>query len=88
MHPAYRIGDIAYLGEESINDPDTNVGNDCVCELEDGRKVLRLLMPSGLKDHYNLEAYNAQPMTSVRVVSARPVIGIRRRIERDGSSTG
>lgn len=79
MVPAYRKGDVIYVKDEVISPPDLS-GEDCICLLEDGRRMLRRLMPGDQSGSFNLEAYSAQPMRSVALVGVQPIVGLRRRV--------
>jgi transcriptional regulator with XRE-family HTH domain len=75
MAPVFRPGQIVLTPVAAVEDPARQLGRDVLAELEDGRILLRRLMPSADPGRFDLAAYNAPHLSMVAVRSARPIVG-------------
>jgi transcriptional regulator with XRE-family HTH domain len=75
MAPVFRPGQIVLTLAAAVQAPARQLGRDVLAELEDGRVLLRRLMPSADAARFDLAAYNAPHLPMVALRSARPVIG-------------
>ena len=71
MLPVYRDGDIIYYDKHE--NPADLIGRDVVVELEDGRCMLKQLMPGPTSGHYTLLSHNADPIVDVALCWAARV---------------
>lgn len=71
MLPVYRDGDLIYYDDHQP--PEQLIGRDVVVELEDGRHLVKQLMPSPILGTWTLLSHNAAPITEARVVWAARV---------------
>lgn len=75
MAPVYRPGQLVLVFAAAGDEPKHLLGRDVLAELEDGRLLLRRLMPGAEPRRFDLAGYNAPPLLSVAVRSARLVAG-------------
>lgn len=76
MTPVYRPGQLILVFAAAGGEPVRLLGRDVLAELEDGRQLLRRLMPGAETRRFDLAGYNAPPLLSVAVRSARLVAGV------------
>jgi transcriptional regulator with XRE-family HTH domain len=76
MAPVLRPGQIALALAGASEPPASLLGRDALVELQDGRVLLRRLLPSSDPDRFDLAAYNAPPLLMVAVQEARSIVGI------------
>jgi transcriptional regulator with XRE-family HTH domain len=75
MTPVYRPGQLILVFAAAGAEPARLLGRDVLAELEDGRLLFRRLMPGTEPRRFDLAGYNAPPLLSVAVRSARLVAG-------------
>lgn len=75
MAPVYRAGQLVLVFAAAGAEPEQLLGRDVLAELDDGRVLLRRLMPGAERRRFDLAGYNAPPLLSVAVRSARLVAG-------------
>jgi transcriptional regulator with XRE-family HTH domain len=75
MLPVFRPRQLVLALEPSARAPEQLLGRDVLAELEDGRILLRRLMPAADATCFDLAAYNAPTLPSVSVRSLRTVVG-------------
>ena len=75
MAPVFRPGQLALTLTGTGEAPASLLGRDALIELQDGRVLLRRLLPSGDPDRYDLAAYNAPALPMVAVRDARSIVG-------------
>jgi transcriptional regulator with XRE-family HTH domain len=76
MAPVFRPGQLALVPAAALGGIDILLGRDALVDLADGRSLLRRLMPSVEPTRFDLVAYNAPPLPSVAVRSARSIVGV------------
>lgn len=77
MWPAYNDGDhIVYA--ERTDDVRAHLNRECVVWLDDGRVFVKMLTPGSEPDHFTLVSYNAPAMLNQRVVSAAPILWVKK----------
>lgn len=74
MAPVFRPGQLL-LALAAAAAPASLLGRDVLAELDDGRLLLRRLMPGSDAARFDLAAYNAPALLSVAVRGARLVVG-------------
>jgi transcriptional regulator with XRE-family HTH domain len=74
MAPTFRPGQLILIGMTQ-HEPSSCLGRDSLAELEDGRQLLRRLLPAASPGRFDLAAYNAPIINAVSVRAARPVLG-------------
>lgn len=74
MAPVFRAGQLL-LALAAVAAPSSLLGRDALAELADGRLILRRIMPGTERGRFDLAAYNAPPLLSVALSSARLVAG-------------
>lgn len=79
--PVLHDGDVVFWGAASA-DPSAFIGLECVCTLDDGRQVVKTLLPGSAGGRYTLSAHNEQPMLDVMVSEAAPVLWVKRSLRR------
>lgn len=77
MLPVYRSGDVIIAGPVSRS-LDGVVGDECLVQLEDGRRLLKIVEKGSRPGVVTLISWNAEPIRDVEMHSAAPVIGVRR----------
>lgn len=93
MLPKYADGAVIIVYREQTRSTASLVGEEAAVRTYDGRRFLKLLM-LGLKPHtYNLESFNARPITEVRIAWASEIVAIIpprqvRRAARPGTKAG
>lgn len=76
--PVYRPGDVIYVADHAGLPPYEALDEDVIVELEDGRKLLRHILPGPTLETFNLQAWGGQPLVSVRVRVVWPVLAVLR----------
>lgn len=76
MAPVYRIGQVVLVARAATEPWTTLIGRDAVVRLEDGRELLRRILPGPSAAGAMLHAYAAPALVGVAVVSARAVLGV------------
>ena len=76
MAPVLRAGQVALVPAGPGTDPTALLGRDVLARLDDARVLLRRLLPSADRDSFDLAAYAAPTLRRVRVLDARPVVGV------------
>lgn len=66
MLPLMRSGWVLYYSTHAQN-PDDLIGQICVCALESGERVVKVLRRGSKLGHYTLESWNASPIEDVRL---------------------
>ena len=76
LYPAYRKGDIVFFAALNGVDPEQVHGRECVVELADGIRLLRMChrTPDG---NWTLTSYNAPPSFHVVLSAASPVLWVQ-----------
>lgn len=74
QYPRYLDGEIV-LVETIARPPSQLIGQYCVCDLEDGRRMLKLLRRGSEPGLFTLESVNAPPIENVKLITAFAVIG-------------
>jgi hypothetical protein len=90
MLPAYRDGDRLFI-EPNDYDPAQIIGEECVVDLADGRRLLKVLRRGSEENRWNLESFNADLIENVEIAKAAPVGWVdkrRRRRTLQGVRTG
>ena len=79
MAPVYERGDMVFLQFE-MSAADECVGQDALVTLpgENGRELLRKLLPGSREGVYGLMTYNGGGMIETDLAGARPVFGVVR----------
>ena len=75
MAPVFRPGQLLLALGTAVDEPAALLGRDVLAELDDGRLLLRRLMPGVTPGRFDLAAYNAPPLPSVSISAARVVVG-------------
>lgn len=75
--PVLNPGDIVFWGD-GAGLPSEHIGCECVIQLDDGRNLVKTLLPGSRPGLYTLSSYNSPPMIDVRVISAYPVLWVKR----------
>ena len=75
MMPVYPPGTVLLVARGEAGSPEALLGRDALVELEDGRVLLRRLLPSARPDRFDLGAYNGPTLREARVARARAVLG-------------
>lgn len=75
MSPAFEIGDHALIQRQEAERIEDLLGETVLAELEDGRQLLRKLMPSAQLGRYDLEAFGAPPWHDVSLKRVQVVLG-------------
>lgn len=76
MAPVYRIGQIVLVAR-AVTEPWTALtGRDAVVRLDDGRELLRRILPGPSAERAILQAYAAPAIVGVAIASARAVLGV------------
>ena len=75
MSPAFPPGHLLVAASMSEERLERFIGRPVLAQLEDGRLMLRVLLPSRDRERYDLAASASPTLTSVRVRSVRPVLG-------------
>jgi transcriptional regulator with XRE-family HTH domain len=75
MAPVFRPGQLLLALGAAAAAPANLLGREVLAELGDGRLLLRRLMPGAEPGRFDLAAYNAPPLLSVSVRTARLVVG-------------
>ncbi len=75
MIPVYPPGSILLAARGEAADAAELLGRDALVELEDGRVLLRRLLPAARPDRFDLGAYNAPVLREARVARAWAVLG-------------
>ncbi len=75
MVPAYRPGQLVLVPARGTLHPRELVGEDALCELADGRVLLRRLQPAARPELFDLYCYAGAVLSGVRLAGARPVLG-------------
>ncbi len=66
MHPRYYDGEyLVYIRDG--RSPDELVGRECVVELVDGRKMVKMVRRGSKKGLFRLESFNAAPIEDVKI---------------------
>lgn len=76
--PVYRPGDLVYIAADDGHSPTEFVGEDVVVELNDGRRLLRQLLPGPAADSYTLRAWAGAELVGVAVTTVWPVLSVLR----------
>lgn len=76
MAPVFRPGQLVLTLSGTAETPAPQLGRDALVELQDGRTLLRRLLPSSDPDRYDLAAYNAPLLPMVAVQEARSIVGV------------
>lgn len=79
--PALREGDVVFWGDGS-DDPSAFIGLECVVTLADGRCMVKTVLPGSAPGFYTLISHNAAPLQNVSVVTAAPVLWVKRSLAR------
>lgn len=75
MAPVFRSNQLLLVLNATAATPAALLGRDVLAELEDGRVLLRRLMPGAEPGRYDLAGYNAPALLSVALRNARLVVG-------------
>lgn len=75
MAPAFEPGDHALVQRADADEIDNLIGSTVLAELDDGRQLMRQLLPSARQDCYDLAAHNAPPWHDVRLIRVQAVVG-------------
>lgn len=78
--PALREGDLVFWGEGS--EPSAYIGLECVCTLADGRVMVKTILPGRSPKTYTLISHNDAPIHDAAIVSASPVLWVKRSLQR------
>ena len=76
MAPVFRPGQHLLVAREPAPEPEALLGRHALVDLPDGRALLRRLAPSGAPERFDLAAYAAPTIQDVRLLAARPVLGV------------
>jgi phage repressor protein C with HTH and peptisase S24 domain len=72
MIPAYRDGDRIFI-EPNDHTPDQLVGREVVVDIDDGKRLLKVLRRGTEPGRWTLESFNAEPIENVVVTKIAPV---------------
>lgn len=75
MEPALVPGDHALIQRTEADPIETAIGGIVLAELDDGRQLVRKLLPGARLDRYDLAAHNAPTWHDVSLKRAQPVVG-------------
>lgn len=78
MFPLAHNRDIIFVGPPR-RDVARLVGYECAVQLDDGRRMFKVIERGSRPNLYDLRSYNAEPLRDVAIHSAGPFIGVRRR---------
>lgn len=80
MSPVYRDGDMIIAARRAIARSDNLVGLDCVVELIDGRRFVKILAKGSIKGKMTLRSYNVghKDVEDVTLAWAAPIIWVKR----------
>lgn len=76
MAPVLRSGQIALVAAAAEANADRLLGREVLAELEDGRALLRRLLPAAELGAYDLAAHAAPTLRGVRLARARALLGV------------
>lgn len=76
MAPVYRPGQIVLVARAATEPWTALIGRDAVVRLDDGRELLRRILPGPSPERALLQAYAAPALVGVAIVSARAVLGV------------
>lgn len=75
MLPAYRPGQVALVLAAPESRLEEQLGQDVLADLDDGRRLLRRLLPAARPEVFDLAAWNAPTLAGVHVAAVRRVVG-------------
>lgn len=75
MLPAYRPGQVVLVLAAPESRLEEQLGQDVLADLEDGRRLLRRLLPAARPEVFDLAAWNAPTLAAVHVAAVRRVVG-------------
>ena len=78
MAPAFEAGDYALVRRGDIGDISSLFGSVALVELEDGRQLLRMLLPASHNDCADLVSFNAPKWSNIRLKRVQSVVGTLR----------
>lgn len=71
--PRFLAGEIVVFSSENKH-PGDLIGRYCICDLEDGRRLLKILRQGAAEGTWRLESHNAPPEDNIRLRAAYPFI--------------
>ena len=84
MRPVYRDRDLLFVPTRYVPPPDVLIGEECVVDVEDGRRFVKVLRRGTMPGTWRLESYNADDIEDVRILRAAPVRHVTRAAGRSG----
>lgn len=76
MAPVFRSGQIVLVARAATEPWTALIGRDAVVQLDDGRELLRRILPGPNAERAILQAYAAPALVGVAIASARGVLGV------------
>lgn len=77
--PDYRFGDVIYVEKKSVSLIDlSEMGLECLIELNDGRVLIRRIAPTPHKTKWTLLSPTQEPISEVEIRLAKPVSWVQR----------